>query len=231
MKLIYCDESCHLENDGNDIMVLGAISCDDKVKKDIFNEIRAIKEKHGISPYFEIKWTKVSNGKIDMYKELIEYFFDKKELEFRGVVAKGKKKLDHKKYNSGDYNKWYYKMYFLLLNHMISKSDNYRIFIDIKDTNGGSKVRKLHEVLCNKIYDFEREIVKKVEQIHSDHSEILQLTDLIIGAFSYYHRGLNSSESKLDIIKLIKEKSGYSLNGKSEYFEKKFNYIVWEGRR
>ena len=34
---IYCDESCHLEHDDSDIMVLGGISCDKKNIKYISN--------------------------------------------------------------------------------------------------------------------------------------------------------------------------------------------------
>ena len=40
---IYCDESCHLEHDDSDIMVLGAMSCEAEEKSNIFNDIRKIK--------------------------------------------------------------------------------------------------------------------------------------------------------------------------------------------
>lgn len=33
MRLIYCDESCHLERDDINVMVLGATSCDYENKK------------------------------------------------------------------------------------------------------------------------------------------------------------------------------------------------------
>lgn len=230
MKRIYCDESCHLENDRNDIMVLGAIICDDLEKEQIFKEIKEIKKKHGVSPYFEIKWTKVSNGKIELYKELIEYFFNNTNLNFRGLVAKGKKNLNYEKYNSGSFDKWYYKMYYLLLNHMIYSDNEYRIFLDIKDTRGGPRVKKLHDVLCNNIYDFKKDVIKKVEQIHSNHSEILQLTDLIIGALSYYNRGLITSEGKLKLIKVIENMVDHKLNISSNRNQTKFNLFIWEGR-
>lgn len=89
---IYCDESCHLQNDSSDIMVLGGISCNDEEKKKIFNDIRLIKVKHNLSSWFEIKWTKISYKKIEFYKELIDYFF-KNNLKFRGIIATDKKIL------------------------------------------------------------------------------------------------------------------------------------------
>ena len=60
---IYCDESCHLPNDGQKAMVLGALWCF-KAKAGEHNQaIAGLKAKHHLSPFFEIKWTKVSSGK------------------------------------------------------------------------------------------------------------------------------------------------------------------------
>lgn len=224
---IYCDESCHLEHDSSDVMILGAIACYKEDKEKIFNDIRAIKIKHNLSSWFEIKWTKVSRSKIEFYKELVDYFFYN-NLNFRAVIARNKKNLDHKKYNNGDYNEWYYKMYYLLLDQMIVPTDNYRIFIDIKDTKGGPKVEKLHEILCNNKYDFKREVLEDIKQINSKESEILQLADLFIGAVGYKNRGLNSGDSKLEIINYIQDKYNKNLMVSTYKNEMKFNLFVWE---
>ncbi|MCK4356448.1 DUF3800 domain-containing protein, partial [Candidatus Bipolaricaulota bacterium] len=64
---IYCDESCHLEHDRQKVMVLGAVWCPFEKARETAQAIRAIKEKHGLGREFEIKWTKVSPGKIDFY--------------------------------------------------------------------------------------------------------------------------------------------------------------------
>ncbi len=224
---IYCDESCHLEHDSSDVMILGAIACYKEDKEKIFNDIRAIKIKHNLSSWFEIKWTKVSRSKIEFYKELVDYFFYN-NLNFRAVIARNKKNLDHKKYNNDDYNEWYYKMYYLLLDQMIVPTDNYRIFIDIKDTKGGPKVEKLHEILCNNKYDFKREVLEDIKQINSKESEILQLADLFIGAVGYKNRGLNSGDSKLEIINYIQDKYNKNLMVSTYKNEMKFNLFVWE---
>lgn len=39
MYSFYCDESCHLENDGNDVMLLGAIWCPQNCVKTI-NQVK-----------------------------------------------------------------------------------------------------------------------------------------------------------------------------------------------
>lgn len=236
MVNIYCDESCHLENDNSNVMVLGAISCKESSKSSIFNDIRAIKEKHNLSSRFEIKWTKVSNSKIEFYRELIDYFFKSDELEFRGLVSLNKKQLNHSKYNNGDYDTWYYKMYYLLLNQMIYEGDKYKILVDIKDTHGGPRVKKLHKVLCYNIYDFKLDVINGVYQINSKESEVLQLADLMIGALSYYHRGLiysGKNEGKKKLIEYIETEYKINMNKKTDRNSKKYNLFIWspEGRR
>ena len=111
---VYCDESCHLENDGQTAMSLGAVWCERKYVPIVAERIRAIKVKHHLSPHFEVKWTKVSPAKLEFYKELIQFFFNEPTLHFRGVVIPDKAKLRHEKFGQ-DHNVFYYKMFFLLL--------------------------------------------------------------------------------------------------------------------
>ena len=116
---VYCDESCHLENDRQKVMVLGAVWCPLKKARDIAISIREIKAHHNMRPGFEIKWTKVSTGKLDFYKELVDFFFDTPYLNFRAWIIPDKSILKHDKY-SQSHDDWYYKMYFYLLRNIIS---------------------------------------------------------------------------------------------------------------
>ncbi len=84
-----------------------------KVRK-INVRIREIKSKHKLSKSFEIKWTKVSNGKIDFYEDIINYFFDNDDLHFRALIVSDRSKLAHKRF-SQTHDTWYYKMYFNLI--------------------------------------------------------------------------------------------------------------------
>ena len=102
-------------------MVLGAMYCLSEKRKQIYSDIRAIKEKHGLNSHFEIKWTKVSESKIEFYLELLDYFWTNSDLHYRGLVATGKDKLNHAKYNNDDYDLWYYKMYFDMLKVIFSQ--------------------------------------------------------------------------------------------------------------
>jgi len=223
---IYCDESCHLPNDGMPIMVLGAVWCPKDKAREIAVNIREIKKNHGLPPFFEVKWTKVSPAKLDFYLDLIDYFFKEEDLHFRGLIAE-KGQLRHDDFGQ-DHSTWYYKMYFNLLKVIISPNYSYYIFLDIKDTRGRDKVRKLHEVICNSKYDFDRKIIKTIQHVRSHEVEQVQLADLIGGAISYRNRELSGSSAKIELLNTIVNLSGYHLKNSTLFWEEKFNLFRWQ---
>lgn len=224
---VYCDESCHLENDGQKAMVIGAVWCPVDKRLEIAKRIREIKQKHGFKPDFEIKWTKVSSSKLSFYSDIVDYFFDDDDFHFRGLVAPDKNNLDHEKFHQS-HDEWYYKMYFTMLKVIFDPKSHYRVYIDIKDTLGAKKIQTLHNVLCNNAYDYSRKIVERVQQIHSDESEQLQVADLLIGSLAYLHRGLSGNSAKEALINRIKQRSGYELTRNTLQRENKFNLLVWQ---
>lgn len=223
---IYCDESCHLENDHMSAMVLGAIWCPLDKTKEINLRVREIKKSHGIKPGFEIKWKKVSPAKKEFYKDLIDYFFIDDALHFRALIVPDKLKLRHEEFGQ-THDDWYFKMYFEMLKVIFEPNSRYRIYLDIKDSRSASKIEKLHTVLCNSLYDFSYQIIERVQTVRSHEVEILQLTDLLIGAVSYINRGLSTSETKLELINLIRERSHYCLTKTTLFREEKFNLFRW----
>lgn len=232
---IYCDESCHLEHDGQDVMVLGGVWTPLSEIQKHNNQIRAIKEKHGLPRWHEFKWTKVSKGKQAFYLDLVDYFFEQGDLHFRGLVAEDKNLLDHSMIEGQNHDQWYYKMYFTMLKQVFDSQHHYNIYLDIKDTRGGSKVRKLQEVTQNSLYDFDRNIINKFQIIQSHEAELMQMADILIGALSYLHRGQldkeNVNPAKKAVIERIKEKSGLSLTKNTLLRQIKFNLFFWQPRK
>ncbi|MBN1320723.1 MAG: DUF3800 domain-containing protein [Thermoleophilia bacterium] len=224
---VYCDESCHLENDQQPVMVLGAIWCPSEKVRETSVRIREIKEKHGVSPHMEIKWTKVSPGRLDLYQSLVDYFFDDADLHFRALVVPDKSLLHHERYGQ-DHDTWYYKMYFDMLKVLLQPTARYRIFLDIKDTRSAAKTAKLHDVLCNNMYDFERRIITDVQTVRSHEVEQVQLADLLIGAVGYANRSGGGSEAKAALVERIRNRSGYALTRTTLLREDKFNLLIWE---
>lgn len=225
---IYCDESCHLELDNSPCMVLGAISCPKQKVAIIAKDLRELKRRHGLSDRYELKWTKVGTKKIDYYKAVIMYFVNSDDIRFRAIVA-DKTDLRHSEF-SQTHDDWYYKMYYLLLRQMVSPSEEYKIYLDIKDTQGGDKVLKLQDVLNYTLYKFYDETVRGIQQIRSNESELLQMADLFIGAVAYMNRKMFRSQSKTDICRYLESSMATSLISTTPLSQTKFNIFVWESR-
>ena len=230
---VYCDESCHLENDGINDMVLGAVWCSQSKLHEINQRIKEIKKRNGVSEKMELKWTKVSPAKVDLYKDIINYYFDDNDLRFRAVIIRDKSKLDHDKFNQ-THDQWYYKMYFDMLKVIFSPSDNYEIYIDIKDSHSYARAQELRKVCSNSMYDFSHTIIRRLQPIRSDEVQIMQIVDLLIGAIGYENRefpeNMTKSGAKQEIIDLIKKRSGYTLKKTTLLREEKLNILAWDAR-
>jgi hypothetical protein len=208
-------------------MVIGGIICPEDQRKHIYKDIKGMKIKHNIKPYTEIKWTKVSKSKQDFYYDLINYFFDNANLGFRAIFL-DKTKLDHEKFNQTP-DEFYYKMYYLMVKGVFEANTQYNIYLDIKDTLGYKKVQQLKEI-CNKLRHrkgYSNELVKKIQEVRSHEVELIQLSDLLIGAVGYVNRGIVTNDTKLKIIEQIKSRSGYNLKVSTFLKENKFNLFNW----
>lgn len=238
---IYCDESCHLENDKEKVMALGAVYCPASKKSEIFQMLSELKKKHNLIPknkknpndnraYYELKWNKISLAKINYFKDVVDYFFADDDLNFRVLVVPDKSKLDYEKFNH-THDTFYFKMYFSMLKVILNPDKAHHIYIDIKDTRSREKVHKLEQVLRNDKYDYAKEIIKKVQQVRSHEVELIQLADLLTGAVSYVNRGLADSRAKNILIEHIRHRSKYSLTKSTLIREQKFNIFLWESSK
>jgi len=225
---VYCDESRHLEHDHQPVMLLGAVWCPRHKTVEASRRIREIKHRHGIPAHAELKWSKVSPAKAQLYVDLVDYFFDESDLHFRVLIA-SKVGLDHAKFNQS-HDIWYYKMYFWMLKALLLPDAKFHVYIDYKDTQGGAKVARLHDVLCNSIYDFNHEVVERMQLVRSHETQLMQLTDLLLGAVGFAHVG-GDSAAKRQIIDRVKARSRYSLTRSTLPREDKFNIFVWRSQQ
>ena len=137
-------------------------------------------------------------SKIRFYLDLIDYFFDT-DLRFRAIgIKKSQIKCDG---ISSSYDDFYYKMYYQLLNYKVDTLDHYNVYLDIRDTLSAIKVRRLKDIL-NVNYG----VFRNVQNICSHESLLIQLTDLIMGAISYYNNDKNhANRAKVAIIERIQK--------------------------
>lgn len=209
----YCDESCHLENDHKEFMLIGYVSCAYNQVKLHNSYIRSLKRKFGILS--EIKWISLSKSGYPLYNDLIEYFFAT-DLQYRAIVIE-KSKMKHTEYNQS-HDDFYYKMYFQLLNKRITPENNYNIYLDIKDSRSAKKVSGLRDFLNKNFLS-----VRTLQNIRSQESELMQLTDIITGALSYHLRGMNKVIAKNRLIDKIQHHSRVPLTKSTYVSNQKFN--------
>ena len=212
-------------------MVIGGVICPIECRQQVYKDIRELKVKNNISAHTEIKWTKVSDSRKDFYIQLVDYFFNNSNLGFRAIFL-DKSDLNHKKFHQTS-DEFYYKMYYLMLKGVFESNFQYNIYLDIKDTLGYQKIQQLKEI-CNKLQKrkgYSYELVQKIQEVRSHEVELIQLSDLLIGAVSYVNRGLQSNPTKLKLIDLIKKKTGYTLTVSTFLKESKFNLFHWEPQK
>lgn len=224
IKNIYIDESCHLENDGFPVMCIGYLKIDADHYEELKSAIKSIKL-HFKSPT-EIKWNKLSASRLPLYIALIDFFFDQ-PIYFRCLLMKHKNRLHHKDFNKGDHNSYYYKLVYFVLNSITNPpfKNEYRVFLDIKDTRGREQLAQIDQVFANK-YAGDSPFTH-FQHIHSMENELMQLTDLFIGSITYKARGEYLKEKaswvKNELLNYLEQKSGYSLDEGTEPWEEKFN--------
>ena len=208
----YCDESCHLQNDKKPYMLIAYVSSAYSQVKLHHQNIQNIKKKYGFQS--EVKWNGVSKSKYPFYVELIEYFFSN-DLHFRAVVIdKSQITLER----GSTYDDFYYKMYWQLIYHKVSMENNYNIYLDIKDTLSAGKVKKLKEIL-----QINFSSIRTLQNIRSEESLLMQLTDLLMGAISYHLRGLDKVIAKNKLIEKIQHHTRHPLTQSTYKSYNKFN--------
>ncbi len=228
---LYCDESRHLPYDGESCFLLGLLSCPaDKVKA-AHAELSDLWKAHDLPPHFESKWTKVSPGKLDFYKAMVDWFFNAKSISFRTLILPDKQRLyTALPAESRDY--LYYRLYYQLLRGAIEPENRYRVFMDIKDTRGREKRIQLEQLLHQDADDDDGKIVENLQHVHSHHVRLLQVCDLLLGAagFARRERQANESTAKRALVSAIEEELGQSLTTDTPPGTEKINLLTWHDR-
>jgi uncharacterized protein DUF3800 len=223
---IYCDESCHLEHDGCDVMVFGALRADAAA---VEPAVRAIKELRSKYKYeIELKWTKLLQKQLPFYLELLDLFLANPCLRFKATVVINKHLLDHTQYNDGSHGVFYYKMAYYTLRDFLERDKSIRVHLDYMDTQGNSRAQKLLEVLGNA----RSAGVLSAQIIRSHESQLIQLCDILIGAMAYARRFPPEKRSKVkgSIVAHLEKHLGRALLVGTPPWEEKFNIFVFSPR-
>lgn len=225
---IFCDESCHLEHDGADIMVLGAIHCSEEKSRQLSKRIKWLRYQHNYKP--ELKWSKLNKHQWPLYRDLIDTVVDDSDVHFKATVVQNKKFLDHHQYNAGSHSDFYYKMFYYTLRGFLSEGNEYRIYLDYMDTLGAEKTKKLCQVLQTGTF---WQLKVEATIVQSYEVQLIQLCDLLIGAVAYRNRKdiEKTSAVKIQFVEYLEQKLGYSLDCATPPWEEQFNIFRFQPRR
>lgn len=221
---IYCDESCHMQHDGTDVMVLGALCCTTEKAESLTRHIKWLRHKHNYKP--EFKWSKLNKTQWSLYQDLIDLVMQHSDLQFKATIVKNKQFLDHATYNANSHNTFYYKMLYYTVRDFLDPQHQYRIYLDYMDTLGAEKSKKLAEILQPKCASMSTTIIQSYE------SQLIQLCDLLIGAIAYKNRQdiAHQSEIKNQFVSYLEAKLGYTLSSNTAPWEKHFNLFQFTPR-
>lgn len=225
---IFCDESCYLQHDGADIMVLGALHCSaDKVIA-LNKHIKWLRHQHNFKP--EFKWSKLHKHQWQLYKAIIDLIVDDVAVNFKATVVLNKNTLEHQLYNSGSHSEFYYKMFYYTLKDFLKVGNEYRVYLDYMDTSSSVKTKKMCEVLqCGTHWtlDVNATIVQSYEV------QLVQVVDLLIGAVGYRNRSdiQKTSSIKNQFVSYLEEKLGARLDVATPPWEDQFNIFRFQPRK
>jgi len=226
---IYSDESRHTSN-GDNFMVIGAISCKRENKRALVHKIHLLKKKYNAQG--EFGWKRLSPNKKEFYFELIDLFLEN-ELGFRCIVV-DKRLIDDTTYNDGDKELGFYKFYYLVLKEGLEGEFIYHIYLDWQQNKDQHRFHNLKYFLDKKLSG--RAKISCLEPVTSSNQPLIELADLFIGAVGYQYNKRNESSVKVEFCtKLAKSlnglNNGYFRYGRLDTFtkrsEKKFNIFKW----
>lgn len=182
IKTCFCflDETGLLHSERDKFFALGIIKCRDP--QNLYNEIRKIRQKYNYNQ--EIKWSGLDRKiRFDIARDFFNVFLSE-DAKFNCLIL-DKKKLDFQKYFQNDLYKVYISFSVALLKLIIRKNPE-EVIILLADDYFAPDGTAMEDRIKKFVNDhYQKFIIAGVCQINSKSSDILQLTDLILGAILY----------------------------------------------
>ncbi len=182
IKTCFCflDETGLIHQNKDRFFAIGIIKCSNPQK--LYNRIRRIRDKYNYRE--ELKWTRLDRKiRFDIAREFFNIFLTEK-ANFNCIIL-NKEELDFKKHFNNDLCK-VYRNFTIALLKMIIKKEPKEILILLTDDYFTSDDKNLEESIKGIINDhYKKFVVAGVCQIDSKSSDLLQLTDIILGSILY----------------------------------------------
>lgn len=198
--------------------VVGGLSMHNSTADVIYRSLAKYRSDHNM--HSELKWSKISNQKLNEYRALVDLFFalnSTNHVQFHAVVFDSHS-WNHNKYNNGDSDIGLSKLYYDLILHKFVRrcgvSDN-SLFVCLDHRNSSTPLEDLRKMLNAAAARDHALTHRPVAQLISRDSKadcILQLNDVILGGVCAIRNGKHlldgTRAAKREIAMMILEKSG-----------------------
>lgn len=233
--MVYCDESRQC---AEHFMVLGGII----IPADNLDSFNASMQQFRTEQrmFAELKWSKVSNGKLAEYKAFVDYFFSlntTRKAHFHALIV-DTHKLNHTAFNMGDREMGFYKFFYQLLLHRFGKrycenNPDARFHLVMDYRTSSYPLQQLRTILNNGLksrHGIATRPFLTIEPRDSKLSEVLQINDIILGAVGFQKNGLDvlpgSRQAKKDLATYIAKKAHlYDLRDTTPFHQR--NFTIW----
>lgn len=183
----------------------------------MYERIWELRQKHRM--FAEFKWSKVSNQKLDAYRDLVGLYFDMLGRGFLSfhVTTFDNHKWKHQIYNDGDPDIGLSKNYYQLILHQFIKQygDLASLYVCLDRRLSSTPLNKLQRMLnfaAGKDYGLTFGPVRVLESRDSKKDDMLQINDVILGAVSAFKNSRHLEEgtraAKVDLANYVFANSG-----------------------
>jgi len=221
--LLYCDESSiHSAR----YMLIGGIWLPQNFESSLRASLKEVRQSFNMTA--EFKWTKVSQTKLPAYQAWVDCFLNNSDINFRSIVI-DTQLLDHQTYNKGDQELGFYKFYYQLVSRNIQATNLYWLYTDERNNRKKNRLEVLR-IVTNRFWKKKADIepLRAVEPRPSHSEDLLQLTDVFLGAIGYAWNGYKNSPAKLELIAYIAKRLGWpSLQVATPPYFTRFNIWQW----
>lgn len=201
--VIYCDESCHDLTAHHKFMSIGGLKVPLTDKAELSHELRALMRSCNLNA--ELKWSKVSNKRLDDYKKIVDFFFEHTEISFRAIVveqAKVKMQLHGK-----DEELAFYKFYYEMLEKWLTLGCEYLILLDYKSNRGADRYTTLKTYLER--YLRGKAWIRDLTTIRSKETPLAQLCDVLTGSIAAAYNEIGEGTAKEALANYIASRAGF----------------------
>ena len=198
-------------------MFIGGIWVDEQTYLQVLEECKNFKRKNNWDEQTKFNWKNVSKKTLPQYCRFIDIFF-KYNLQFNCIII-DRKEIDLKANEDKDAELGFYKFYYQLLRKNSKPNAPYYIYLDRRTNREPNRLEKLKSFLqqdthpidfwgirtTNKGLD-----VKALEFVNSKSYELIQFSDILMGAISYHynkrHLRPDASQNKCALAQYIADK-------------------------